>query len=146
VLVTEFGVRGRRHDYGGARAYVLDRRISGHDTFRPARLHVEGLPTAVRVRVLTLDDLTLVCPLANETGLPEKWHGTLVLPDTHRDAELPADLAASLAAAGIAADRIEESQRRYLAGFVAEARPGPTRDARVAAAVSAVRRDLGGGG
>lgn len=144
--MTRLAVRGRRHDHAGARAYVLDRRITGHDSFRPAELLVEGLEglrTLARVRVLTLDDVTLVCPLPDQPPLAQEWEGTLVLPDTHRDTDLPADLAASLAAVGITPDQLEEAQRRYLAGFVAEARPGPTRDARVAVAVSAVRRDLG---
>ncbi|MGW5359494.1 hypothetical protein [Actinopolymorpha pittospori] len=143
--MTGLTVRGCRHDHAGALAYVLDRRISGHDSFRPADLLVEGSPghrTLTRVRVLTLDDLTLVCPLPDQPALPREWEGVLVLPDTPRATDLPADLAASLAAVGITPDQIEEAQRRYLAGFVAEARPGPTRDARVAVAVSAVRRDL----
>lgn len=163
---TRIAVRGRRHDHAGATAYVLDRRLSGYDSYRPAVLLLteSRLPEppagpasvtcrAVRVRVLTLDDVTLVCPLgargasgadAPPDAWPESWAGTLVLPESRRRADVPADLAAALAAAGIDAGQVGEAHLRHLVGYVTEAGPGPTRAARVSAAVSAVRREVGG--
>jgi hypothetical protein len=157
---TRIAVRGRRRDHAGATAYVLDRRLSGYDSYRPAVLLLtESEPAqtpsgaarvtcrAVRVRVLTLDDVTLVCPLGGggTTGQdpwPESWEGTLVLPESRRRVDLPADLAAALDSAGIETDQVGEASLRHLVGYVTEAGPGPTRAARVNAAVSAVRREV----
>ncbi|SDR98295.1 hypothetical protein [Actinopolymorpha singaporensis] len=167
---TRIAVRGRRHVHAGATAYVLDRRLSGYDSYRPAVLLLTGSRPAeppagstqvtcraTRVRVLTLDDVTLVCPLgargASGTDArpdyppeswPESWEGTLVLPESRRRVGVPADLAAALAAAGVDADQVGEGHLRHLVGYVTEAGPGPTRAARVSAAVSAVRREVGG--
>ncbi|MET9019472.1 hypothetical protein ABZV93_05790 [Actinopolymorpha sp. NPDC004070] len=156
---TRIAVRGRRHDHAGAVAYVLDRRLTGHDSFRPVTLLLtEPEPPetssgaarvtcrAVRVRVLTLDDVTLVCPLSTSAAdsLPESWEGTLVLPEGRRHVDVPADLAAALAGAGIDTDEVGEAHLRHLVGYVTEAGPGPTRAARVSAAVSAVRREVSG--
>ncbi len=154
---TRVEVRGRRHDHAGATAYVLDRRLSGYDSYRPAMLLLtESEPPqtpagtarvtcrAMRVRVLTLDDVTLVCPLAASVGepWPESWEGTLVLPENRRRVDVPADLAVALDGAGIDADQVGEASLRHLVGYVTEAGPGPTRAARVSAAVSAVRREV----
>ncbi|MFD2077860.1 hypothetical protein SAMN05421678_10828 [Actinopolymorpha cephalotaxi] len=168
---TRIAVRGQRHDHAGATAYVLDRRLTGYDSYRPAVLLLtESRPAeppagstrvtcrAVRVRVLTLDDVTLVSPLGasgaaagpgthprpDPDSLPESWEGTLVLPEGRRQVNVPADLAAALAGAGIDADEVGEAHLRHLVGYVNEAGPGRTRAARVSAAVTAVRREVGG--
>ena len=137
------------------RAYILDQRINGHDSFRPATLRWRADPSRVgstgpaeersaRVRVLTLDDVTVVTPLPGQPDLPDSWVGTLVLPSGHRGPAMPDDLAHALTEAGVDPGGLDGAVGRHLVGFVAEARPGPTRDARVAAAVDAVRRDLVG--
>ncbi|WP_020577734.1 hypothetical protein [Actinopolymorpha alba] len=133
-------IRGHREDHDGMRAYVLDRRLTGYDSYRTARLIVADRPP-LRVRVLTLDDLTVLCPLPEQRELPDRWEGTLELPATSRGSVMPADLTRALVEAGIEPTALDDAQRRHLIGFVAEARPGPTRDARLAAAVSAARRD-----
>lgn len=140
-LAYQVAVRGHREDHDGTCAYVLDRRITGHDSFRPARLRLTGRPDDVRVRVLTLDDVSVVVPLPGEPELADRWDGTLHLPAGPRGPAMPADLAAALVAAGVDPDALPDTMRRHLVGFVAEARRGPTRDARLAAAVNAVRRD-----
>ena len=168
----ELPVRGRRHDRSGVRAYVLDARLNGHDSYRTARLRLAGRPIAtspvaarrpnepsagnrpggrrtaggrpslgrppadpaadVRVRVLTLDDVTLICPLPDQPDLPDRWEGTLVLPPAGRGPAMPADLLDGLLDAGLDPTDLEAASRRHLIGFVAEARPGPTRTARIA--------------
>ena len=177
----ELPVRGRRHDRSGVRAYVLDARLNGRDSYRTARLRLAGRPIAtspvaarrpnepsagnrpggcrtaggrpslgrppadpaadVRVRVLTLDDVTLICPLPDQPELPDRWEGTLVLPPAGRGPAMPADLLDGLLDAGLDPTDLEAASRRHLIGFVAEARPGPTRTARIAFAVDAVRQD-----
>ncbi|WP_460517180.1 hypothetical protein [Flindersiella endophytica] len=137
----EVVVRARRFDNGtGADvvpAYVLSDRISGHDSYRPAQLLRPPHPP-VQVRVMTLDDITIVYPLEAGVILPDEWDGTLRLASKARGVRMPADLAAALAAAGVDVDGLDPAQRRHLIGFVAEARPGPTREARIAAAVQSV--------
>src|SRR5690606_3275101 len=93
----------------------------------------------IRVRVLTLDDITIVYPLAPNVSLPDEWEGTLRLASGRRGPRMPEDLASALTSAGVDPDGLDDAQRRHLIGFVAEARPGPTRDARIAAAVEAAR-------
>jgi hypothetical protein len=176
----EIRVRGRRQDRCGARAFVLDARLTGHDSYRTARLRLAGRPTAaspvaarppselsaghrsggcwsadgrpplgrpsaepvvdIRVRVLTLDDVTLVCPLPDEPDLPDRWEGTLVLPKAGSGPAMPADLVQAIVAAGLDPTVLDDAARRHLVGFVTEARPGPTRTARIAVAVDAVRQ------
>ncbi|GAB3404821.1 hypothetical protein GCM10027569_13430 [Flindersiella endophytica] len=87
---------------------------------------------------MTLDDITIVYPLEAGVILPDEWDGTLRLASKARGVRMPADLAAALAAAGVDVDGLDPAQRRHLIGFVAEARPGPTREARIAAAVQSV--------
>jgi hypothetical protein len=177
----ELRVRGRRQHRSGTRAFVLDARLTGHDSYRTARLRLAGRPTAtspvaarppnelsaghrpsgccsagghppigrppadpaldIRVRVLTLDDVTLVCPLPDEPDLPDRWEGTLVLPQKGPGPAMPADLLQALVAAGLDPADLEAASRRHLVGFVTEARAGPTRTARIAFAVDAVRQE-----
>lgn len=142
--VSEVAVHGRRFDNNAsadvAQAYVLDERIAGHDSFLPARLVRPDQPD-VTVRVLTLDDITLIYPLTPEIRLPDDWHGTLRLASHRRGPKLPSDLATALAEAGVDVERLDPARRRHLIGFVAEAKPGPTREARITAAVAAARQD-----
>jgi hypothetical protein len=144
--VFEVAVHGRRFDNRAtpdvAQAYVLDERITGHDSYRPARLVRPDGPE-VTVRVLTLDDITLIYPLSDQIRLPDEWDGRLLLTAKPRGPKLPADLAAALVAAGVDVDELDPARRRHLIGFVAEAKPGPTREARIAAAVQAARQDHG---
>lgn len=155
----EVAVRGRRHDHGathggghdnahdnGVRAYLLDERLTGRDSYRVAELVVAGGETIVRVRVLTLDDVTIVCPLPGEPSLPDHWEGRLVLRSRERGITMPSDLERALADAGLDPATLDAAQRRHLVGFVSEARPGPTRAARLAVAVAAVAGQRRGGG
>jgi hypothetical protein len=150
----EVVVHGRRHDDvrqgdgdDGVRAYVLDERLVGHDSYRIAELVLADDATVVRVRVLTLDDVTTICPLAGEPSLPDRWEGRLILRSRERCRRMPPDLEKALTAAGLDPATLDAVQRRHLVGFVSEARPGPTRDARLAVAVAAVaaaqRRGVG---
>ncbi|MEQ4206443.1 hypothetical protein ABN028_07665 [Actinopolymorpha sp. B17G11] len=143
-------VRGHREDHDGLRSYVLDERISGYDSYRAAKLVLAGAwepgveyarsRVSVQVRVLTLDDVTIVNPLPGQPELPDHWRGTLVLPASTRGRSMPADLTRALLAAGLDPADLDSGPRRHLVEFVAEARPGsPTRDARLAAAVAALR-------
>jgi hypothetical protein len=158
-------VRGHREDHDGLHSYVLDERISGYDSYRAAELVLAGAwepgvardrRTTVQVRVLTLDDVTIVSPLPGQAELPDRWRGTLVLPASTRGRAMPADLARALLTAGLDPAGLDPAgldpagddvgARRHLVEFVAEARPGsPTRAARVAAAVDALRRAGAGG-
>lgn len=144
--VFEVAVHGRRFDNQAtadvAQAYVLDERITGHDSYRPARLVRPDGPE-VTVRVLTLDDITLIYPLSQQIRLPDEWAGRLKLSAQPRGPKLPADLAAALVDAGVDVEQLDPARRRHLIGFVAEAKPGPTRQARIAAAVQAAQQDHG---
>jgi hypothetical protein len=143
-------VRGHREDHDGFRSYVLDERISGYDSYRAAELVLDEVceppaeyapdQVSVQVRVLTLDDVTIVSPLPGQPELPDRWRGHLVLPASSRGRAMPADLTCALLAAGLDPSDLEAGSLRHLVEFVAEARPGSaTRDARVAAAVDALR-------
>lgn len=138
----EVQVRARRFDRGeerdGIPAYLLEQRVTGHDSYRPAQL-IRSSGEPLRVRVLTLDDITIVYPLSPNVDLPEEWEGTLRLSPGRRGPRMPDDLASALASAGVDPEGLDDAQRRHLIGFVTEARPGPTRDARIAAAVEAAR-------
>lgn len=136
-------VHGHRYDDvrlgdEGARAYVLEERLVGYDSYRVAELALADGTTVVRVRVLTLDDVTTVWPLAGEPSLPDRWEGRLLLRSRERGGRVPPDLASALDAAGLDLAVLDAAQRRHLVGFVSEAHPGPTRDARLAVAVAAV--------
>lgn len=137
----EVVVRARRFDNSAGAdvvpAYVLSERITGHDSYRPAHL-IRPPDPPLLVRVMTLDDITIVYPLESGVTLPDEWDGTLRLASKPRGLRMPADLAAALAEAGVDAEQLDPAQRRHLIGFVAEARPGPTRQARIAAAVKSV--------
>jgi hypothetical protein len=134
-------VRGRREVHDGLDSYVLDQRLTGHDSYAVAELELrtpESVGRVVRVRVLTLDDVTTVWPVS-KAPLPDRWSGTLRLRVSARGDRVPADLAHALMKAGLDPSALDASERRQLIGFVDEARPGPTREARIAAAVAAVR-------
>jgi hypothetical protein len=82
-----------------------------------------------------------VCPLPDEPELPDRWEGTLLLPPHSRGQSMPPELVDALVVAGLNPAELEVASLRHLVGFVAEARPGPTRDARVALALAAVRME-----
>lgn len=130
--LIDFSVRGKRTD----NVYLLEERLGSEDTYRMATLHLRD-GRDFRVRVFTMDDVTVIRPI--EDGLPDHWEGTLSFPARSRERKMPSDLVRAFEAAGIEAGNLDPVVRRHLIGFVLEARQGPAREARVAAAVLAAR-------
>ncbi|GGJ90442.1 hypothetical protein GCM10010123_20380 [Pilimelia anulata] len=119
------------------RMLVLDRRLDGHDTFLTGQLELD---TGIRlpVRVLTLDDITILRP-RTAAGLPAgKVTGRLHLPHGWRRQPVPEDLAAAASRDGRDVEALSEPERRYALTYLNEATTDAIRTARIAAIVAAL--------
>ena len=125
--------------------FILDERLTGHDTFLSTTLRLKApLPAdGIRVRILSFDDVTVLSPL-DDPGLEGKagqqWSGTLLLPHGCRPPAIPEDLARAAAKAGIDTAAWSEPEARQLLTYLGEARSGPVRTERVRAIIVALAR------
>lgn len=110
---------------------VLSERLDGHDTFLTGRLVLSG-DQAVSVRILTLDDVTVLRVLGDEPlSITDGWSGVLHLPHGWRIRSLPADLIAAATNARRNIGSLDEAGLRYALTFLGEASTAEIRRARI---------------
>ncbi|MFD9562576.1 HAD family hydrolase [Streptomyces sp. NPDC059994] len=117
---------------------VLSQRLDGHDTFLKGSLDVGG--TSVDVRILTLDDVTVLRP-ADHSAIPgpdTRWQGTLHLPHGLRPRTIPSDLLETTECEERTLEPLDEAELRYVLTFLSESATAAIRQARVEAIVSAL--------
>ncbi|MGR3936282.1 hypothetical protein [Streptomyces sp. BRA346] len=114
----------------------LSQRLDGHDTFLTGSLDIAE--TSVRVRILTLDDVTVLRPTDSfpAVGDGEHWHGRLHLPHGLRPRSVPPDLNAAADREGRSLNGLDEAELRYVLTFLSEATTRDIRKARIGAVVS----------
>ncbi|MGW0731836.1 hypothetical protein [Streptomyces sp. NPDC002851] len=122
---------------------VVSRRLDGHDTFLKGSLKV-GEAT-IPVRILTLDDVTVLRPADHAAILPigTQWHGTLHLPHGLRPRTVPPDLEQRAELEGRSLETLDEAELRYVLTFLSESTTAAIRRARVEAIVSALPMNPG---
>ena len=100
---------------------VLSERLHGYNSFLNGQLQLGDGPP-VRVRILTLDDVTVLRLLDQlQTPLTESWAGMLHLPHGWRIRSIPGDLAAAADAAHRSLGLLDEAELRYALTFLSEA-------------------------
>jgi hypothetical protein len=117
---------------------VLSRRLDGHDTFLKGSLELGE--ASVPVRILTLDDVTVLRP-ADHSSLPPvgtPWQGSLDLPHGLRPRTVPPDLQETAVREGRSLETLDEAELRYVLTFLSESTTTAIRQARVVAIVSAL--------
>ncbi|WP_439681574.1 hypothetical protein [Embleya sp. MST-111070] len=134
---------------GGEEQFVLTRRLTGRDTYLSGMLALAGTP-AMPVRVLTLDDVTVLVPdpvpEPTVTGAPAPAapepvrEGVLRLRAAGRPAPVPVDLAEAAEAAGLDWASRDPIEVRHLLAFLAEARGEPVRRERIRVIVESLTR------
>jgi hypothetical protein len=133
---TSIPVQGTvRQDPHGV-LFVLDERLNSYDTFLSGRLDIGQASTPVRI--ITLDDITVLRPMEATTAPIEAWSGTLHLPHGIRQRSIPDDLADAAQASQRALDALDSAELRYALTFLNEATTEPIRTARIAAIVAAL--------
>ncbi len=97
---------------------VLSQRLDGHDTFLVGRVDLGGV--SIDVRILTLDDVTILRPTENVSRLavPSNWSGTLHLPHGLRRRKAPPELEQAASRAGRSLDVLDEAETRYALTFL----------------------------
>lgn len=122
--------------------WLIEPRIGGVDTYRPGLIVLDDQPEPLTawVRIFALDDVTVLQPMPGEQQLPPGWSGTLLLPPAGRRLLAPAALVSAVSSSGVDLSDLHPDLRRHLASYVAEARPGPIREARVLAALKTIAR------
>ncbi|MEV3857673.1 hypothetical protein AB0J38_25510 [Streptomyces sp. NPDC050095] len=117
---------------------VLSGRLDGHDTFLRGNLELAG--KLVPVRILTLDDVTVLRPVDHSAAPPAgtRWQGTLHLPHGLRPRRVPPDLQDSAVREGRSLTTLDEAELRYVLTFLSESTTPTIRRARVEAIVSAL--------
>ncbi|MGI5515715.1 hypothetical protein [Streptomyces sp. CA-106131] len=121
----------------------LSRRLDGHDTFLTGSVDIED--SSVPVRILTLDDITVLRPT---NGFPasadgEHWHGRLHVPHGLRPRSVPPDLNAAADQEGRSLGALDDAELRYVLTFLSEATAPDIRQARIEAVVSALPATTG---
>jgi hypothetical protein len=118
---------------------VLSERLDGHDTFLTGQLELDD-HTMVAVRILTLDDVTVLRYVDGSAKPPltAVWAGVLHLPHGWRTRAVPDDLAVAASRAGRDLGALDEAELRYALTFLDEATTDPIRAARITAIVSAI--------
>ncbi|THC52494.1 hypothetical protein E7X58_10880 [Streptomyces sp. A1499] len=140
---SELVVRGRLEWREGTVLFVVDERLSGHDTFLSTTLHLKQpvhLPE-LPVRILTFDDVTVLTPLVcvlSQSQDGEEWGGTLLIPHGARPPAIPDDLAQAATDAGVDTSSWSPAEARHLLTFLREAGPGPVRTERIALIIAAL--------
>lgn len=122
---------------------LLSQRLHGHDTFLTGSLDIAE--TSVPVRILTLDDVTVLRPTASFLAPAdgEHWHGKLHLPHGLRPRSIPPDLSTAADQEGRSLDKLDEAELRYVLTFLSEATTPSIRQARIGAVVSALPTTTG---
>ncbi|GAA3138192.1 hypothetical protein JOF29_000180 [Kribbella aluminosa] len=117
---------------------VLSERLDGQNTFLKGRLDVGS--SSVAVRILTLDDVTVLRPVDHSAvpDLDAGWQGTLHLPHGLRPRPIPPDLQEVAAEEGRSLEALDEAELRYVLTFLSESTTTVIRQARVEAIVSAL--------
>lgn len=118
---------------------VLSQRLDGHDTFLTGQLELDD-QTVVGVRILTLDDVT-VLRFTNEVTKPPvsvAWSGILHLPHGWRPRNIPDDLTVVAAKARRDLCALDSAELRYALTFLDEATTDEIRQGRIAVIVSAL--------
>jgi hypothetical protein len=138
-----------RHGPGGEEQFVLSRRLTGRDTYLSGVLTLAGHP-AMPVRVLTLDDVTVLVPdptpepaVTADPAAAAPGHvreGVLWLRASGRAAPVPADLAEAAAAVGLDWASRDPIEVRHLLAFLAEARGEAVRGERIRVIVESLTR------
>lgn len=129
-------VRGTtRHDEHGL-LLVLEQRLDGHDTFLSGRLDLGQGPEPVRI--ISLDDVTVLRPKQPLPVSTPVWTGVLHLPHGLRPRSVPADLTAAAQSHGRDLDALDPAEMRYALTFLDEATAELIRAARIDAIVSAL--------
>ncbi|MFQ6197097.1 hypothetical protein [Streptomyces sp. NPDC000405] len=134
---TEIPVQGRYEAAAHGPHLVLDGGpLSGHDTFLTGILLLAEPYTAeIPVRILTLDDITVLSPTTDPAyplpGAGKPWSGVLRLPHGWRTPSLPKDLARAAATAGVDLGQWDEALTRYALTFLGEARDPEVRAQRI---------------
>lgn len=121
---------------------VLSRRLDGHDTFLKGSLEVDE--ASIPVRILTLDDVTVLRP-ADHSAVPPAgtpWQGSLRLPHGLRPRTVPPDLQQMAVGEGRSLETLDEAELRYVLTFLSESTTATIRQARVEAIVSALPMDM----
>jgi len=116
---------------------VLDRRLEGRDTFLAGHLDLDD-GRSLAVRIITLDEMTVLRPAGPASLRPGRWSGSLRLRHGLRPVAIPADLADSAARNGRAISGLDDAETRYAVTFLGEAATPGIRAARVAAIVTAL--------
>ncbi len=121
----------------------LTRRLDGHDTFLTGSLDIAD--SSIPVRILTLDDVTVLRPTSEFLALAdgEHWHGRLHLPHGLRPRSVPPDLGVAADQEGRSLDALDEAELRYALTFLSEATTSDIRQARIEAVVSALPATAG---
>jgi hypothetical protein len=116
----------------------LSQRLDGHDTFLTGSLHIAE--SSVPVRILTLDDVTVLRPTGSfhAPADGEYWHGRLHLPHGLRPRTVPPDLSTAADQDSRSLDKLDEAELRYVLTFLSEATTAAIRQARIAAVVHAL--------
>lgn len=112
---------------------LLDSRIHDHDTFLRGSL-VVGAQT-VSVRILTLDDVTVLIPLSGDVLEPHdgRFSGILSVEVGGRRPKIPEDLAEAARARGLHIAALDEAELRYALTFLGEATTDAIRGQRIEA-------------
>ncbi|GAA3766771.1 hypothetical protein GCM10022225_61400 [Plantactinospora mayteni] len=122
----------------GTSQFVLAERLSGHDTFLTGVLQLGD--RRIAVRIITLDDVTVLRPVApgTFTDLKATWAGLLHLPHGVRRRAIPADLTAAAHRHQRVLDHLDDAELRYALTFLEEATTNDIRQVRIAAIVAAL--------
>lgn len=115
---------------------VLSRRLDDHDTFLSGSLEVGE--AVVPVRILTLDNVTVLRPMNGSPVEGARWHGTLRLPHGLRPRSVPPDLRRAAEHEDRSLEALDEAELRYALTFLSEATTNAIRQARVRAIVCAL--------
>ena len=128
-------VRGTRHD-DRPDMLVLSERLDGYDTFLTGRLEVRG--RTYPVRILTLDDVTVLRLGDGSRVAAGEWAGTLHLPHGARRPAPPPDLFALALERRRDLTALDEAELRYALTFLGEATTPAIRGARASVIVDAL--------
>lgn len=115
--------------------FVIVPKLVGEDTYLVGTLSV--LSIDLKVRVLTLDNRTVLIPTRHRGPLPAalvegaRLEGMLVLRSPNGVAPLPADLDEELGGRGLNFALVDHRQQAYLLAFLAEARDVGIRQERI---------------
>jgi hypothetical protein len=124
------------HDDG--HQFVLHERLTGRDTFLTGVLELNG--RSLRVRIITLDDVTVLRPLTRDepTTAEPTWSGVLHVPHGARARLLPDDLVDAASAQERSLDSLDDAELRYALTFLDEATTTEIRHSRIRTIVAAL--------